>query len=77
MLINSSKIQSIGLTAEKIHQMEASEAGETSRQWQNKALMDINMFTKAWGAYQASSDKYDDDQKLHESKRDDNAMPGA
>ncbi len=46
-LINSHKVQNLGLTAQKIHELEAQESRQAAGNWNNKALMDVAAYTQA------------------------------
>ena len=73
VLINSSKVAGLGLTPAKVHELEAAEASERTKAWQNSASLDINNYTQAWAAFQSTSDSYRGDQESHAKRRDDNA----
>ena len=73
VIINNSKVASMGLTPDKIHDLEAGQAASHAREWMSSAQLDISAFTQGWAAFQASTSTYDDAQKLHDGRRDTNA----
>ena len=73
VIINGSRVASMGLTPDKIHDLEASQAAARSKEWCGSAQLDINAYIQAMAAYQASTTNYEDSQKLHEAKREANA----